>query len=63
MLISFRNVLVPAVALHVNLATQPFVFTPNPDGFFPDSGDTTLRDWWAPYAETGVLQKTPFVSE
>jgi hypothetical protein len=59
--IAFRNVLCPAVyelfqgALHLNLATQPFVFEPKPDGSFPDPGDTTLRNGWAPYVATGVL--------
>jgi hypothetical protein len=68
-LIAFRNVLRPAVyeffqgALHLNLATHPFVFTPKADGSFSDPGDTTLRDRWTPYVTTGVLQKVPSVLE
>jgi hypothetical protein len=49
--------------LRLNLATQPFVFTPKRDGSFPDPGYTTLRNGWTPYVATGVLQKMPFILE
>src|SRR5260370_26522031 len=68
-LIAFRDVLGPTVnklfqgAFHFNLATQPLVSVPKPDGSFPDPGDTTLRDGRPPYIATGVLQEMPFVLE
>jgi hypothetical protein len=46
--------------LHLDTATQLFVFEPKPDGSFPDPGDTTLRDARPPYVVTGVLQELPF---
>jgi hypothetical protein len=44
-------------ALHVNPATQLFVFVPKPDGSFPNVGDATLSDGRPPYVATGVSQE------
>jgi hypothetical protein len=68
-MIEFRDVLGPTVnelfqrALHLNPATQPFVFEPKRDGSFPDRSDTTLSDGRPFYVATGVLQEMPFVLE
>ena len=59
MLIVLGQVLSPAVnellkrALHLNAATQLFVFVPKPDSSFPDPGDASLSYGRTSYVATG----------
>ena len=65
-LIAFRNVLRPTInelfqrALHVNPATQLFVFVPKPDVSLPNVGDAALGDGRPSYVATGISQEMLF---
>jgi len=66
-LIVLRNMLRPAVnellkrALHLNAATQLFVFVPKSNSSFPDPGDASLSNGRPSYVATGILQEMPLV--